>query len=239
MDQQKVKIPTQFDEPLAGMVLRKAESNGKKPVILVIHGWTSEMVRYPERVAPEIDMGYLAVLFDMRGHGKSGGKLGDLSPKDHLNDCLAAYDYMVGLPDADTSNISVFGSSYGGYLASLLTAERKVHHLVLNAPALYPDAIFDKPKLQRSQETTEYRKQLHNPEADKALSAIHNFSGDLLLIQAEKDEILPEEVIRSYRNAASGEYDLELIKGADHSMKVPGTNEARIKALANWFKKFV
>jgi pimeloyl-ACP methyl ester carboxylesterase len=239
MDKRQIKISTQSGGSLVGVVLNNPEFPGKKPAILVVHGWTSEMARYPERVAPEIDMGYLAVLFDMRGHGKTGGRLGELSPKDHLDDCLAAYDYMIGLPNADSSNISVFGSSYGGYLASLLTAQRKVHHLALNAPALYPDVIFDMPKLQRSQKATNYRKQLHNPKEDKALSAISNFKGDLLLIQAEKDEVLPKEVMKSYCNAAKNGYDLELIRGADHSMKVPGTNEARIKILAKWFTKFV
>lgn len=239
MNKKSVSIPLNESENLAGMVLTNPINAGKQPVILVIHGWTSEMARYPERVEPEIEMGYMAVLFDMRGHGQTGGELDTLSPHDHLNDCLAAYDYMMSLEGVDHDNISVFGSSYGGYLASLVAARRKVHHLLLSVPALYPDDIFDKPKLQRSEQTSEYRKRELQANENMSLKAVHDFEGDLLLIEAEHDEQVHPQVMENFRQAARDGYDYELIKGADHSMKNPGTNEARIKVMAKWFKKFV
>src|SRR6185369_5691314 len=100
MKTKKLYIPTTNNERLAVMVLQN-EDTGKKPVVLTIHGWTSSMSRYPQRIQPLIDQGYLCVLFDMRGHGESDGDLSNYSPKDHLDDCLAAYDYMVSLPNAD------------------------------------------------------------------------------------------------------------------------------------------
>lgn len=233
-----ITISANNNSSLAGMVLINPDTNGKRPAILVIHGWTSEMARYPERVQPEIDMGYIAVLFDMRGHGQTGGDLDTLSPHDHLDDCLAAYDYMMSLDTVDPDNISVFGSSYGGYLASLVSAERKVHHLLLSVPALYPDDIFDQPKLQRSEYTTEYRKRELHANENKALKAVHDFNGDLLLIEAEHDEQVDPQVMKNFRSVAKEDYDYALIKGADHSMKNTGTNEARIEVMANWFKKF-
>ena len=238
MKRQRIRISIKSGEELAGMILSNPNFSGKRPVILVIHGWTSQMSRYPQRLAPEIDMGYIAVLFDMRGHGQTGGSLNELSLRDHLNDCLFTYDYMVSLSEVDISNISVFGSSYGGYLASLLTAERKVHHLVLNVPALYPDEIFNKSKLQRSQQTSQYRESFHGPEDNRALKAVNNFNDNLLLIQAEKDEVLPGQVMKSYRSAAQSGYDFELIKGANHSMTTLSASESRNKILAEWFRKF-
>ena len=74
-------------------------------MVLAIHGWTSEMARYPERIAPLIEMGWIGVLFDMRGHGETGGKLKTLSVKDHHEDCLAAYDYIKNIEYADTENM--------------------------------------------------------------------------------------------------------------------------------------
>lgn len=238
MNKQTVTIPTNYSTELAGMVLTNPNGSDKQPAILVIHGWTSEMARYPERVEPEIEMGYTAVLFDLRGHGQTGGDLDTFSPHDHLNDCLAAYDYMLNLDTVDPNNISVFGSSYGGYLASLVSAERKVDHLLLSVPALYPDDIFDQPKLQRSEQTTEYLKRVLQPGDNKALLAVHNFEGDLLLIEAEHDEQVHPQVMKNFRATAKDGYDYKLIEGADHSMKNPGTNEARIKIMANWFKEF-
>lgn len=233
-----IAIPLNKSTKLAGMVLTNPNNTGKNPTILAIHGWMSQMAHYPERVASEIEMGYMAVLFDMRGHGQTGGELGKRTLHDHLDDCLAAYDYMMSLDNVDPNNISVFGSSYGGYMASLLSAKRKVHHLVLNVPALYPDAIFDLPKLQRSKQTTEYRKRVLQPPDNIALQAIHDFDGDLLLIEAEKDEQIHPQVMKNFRTAAKEGYDYALIEGADHSMKNPGANEAIIKVMAEWFQKF-
>jgi pimeloyl-ACP methyl ester carboxylesterase len=121
------------------------------------------MARYPERIAPLVKMGWIGVLFDMRGHGETGGELKTLSAKDHHQDCLAAYDYIKNIENADTQNIAVFGSSYGGYQACLLVAKRPVRHLILKAPAQYADALFATSDKQHSPETTEYRLHRHTP----------------------------------------------------------------------------
>ena len=240
MNIQKIKIPVNEDTILAGMFLTNSAFFGKRPVILVIHGWTSSMVRYPARVESLIDVGYSALLFDLRGHGESDGQLGNLSPHDHFNDCLAAYDNMIAMENADVDNISVIGSSYGGYLASLLIAKRKVHHLVLSVPALYPNSIFDNPKgLQRSEETTNYRTEFHFAKDDFALHAVNQFKGDLLFIQAEKDEILSPTVMECYKKAAQVHYTYKEIKGSDHAMHTPGANEERMKIQKEWFNQFI
>lgn len=240
MHTQRVQIPGSSNTTLEGMILSNPSFAGKRPAILVIHGWTSSMARYPSRVESLVDMGYLAVLFDLRGHGETGGELGTLSPHDHLNDCLAAFDFMTSLSNADTQNISVIGSSYGGYLASLLTAARKVDHLVLSVPALYPNAIFDSHKgLQRSDETIQYREVLHTPDSDFALDAVNKFRGDLLLLRAENDEVLPLAVTQNYQNAAQVPFTYNIIKDSDHAMHSPGANEERIKIQTGWFKQFI
>jgi uncharacterized protein len=239
METKNLEILTDKNNKLAAMLLWSSGFSSKRPIVLVIHGWTSSMTRYPERVKPLVEMGYLVLLFDLRGHGKSDGELGLLSPHDHFNDCLAAYDYLISQENADLNNISVIGSSYGGYLASLLTAERKVHHLALTVPALYPNTIFDSTKgIKRSNEVMSYRDEYHAAEDDFALKAISEFTGDLLIITAEKDEILSPTVMENYKNAAKVKYTHADVKGADHSMKILGTNEERIRIHAEWFKQF-
>ncbi|MEK7111369.1 MAG: alpha/beta fold hydrolase [Patescibacteria group bacterium] len=222
---------------LAAMIIRPEGFSGKRPVVLAIHGWTSEMARYPERIAPLIEMGWIGVLFDMRGHGETGGKLKTLSVKDHHEDCLAAYDYIKNIEYADTENIAVFGSSYGGYQACLLAAKRPVKHLILKAPAQYGDVLFEIPDKQRSTETTEYRLHHHTPQDNQALRAINNFKGNILFIECEKDEQVPKQVINDYRSATTKNYDYELLAGADHSCHNPGSNQAMLDVMAGWFRK--
>jgi uncharacterized protein len=233
---EKVQIKTENNTVLKAMLLRNENHKSKHFPFLVIHGWTSSMARYPERVAPEVEIGYQALLFDMRGHGMTGGDLSKLTIKDHFNDVLAAYDYLLSLENIKKENISVFGSSYGGYLAALLTAERKVNNLVLNVPALYPDIIFDKHK-QRSESTNEFRRVVRGKNESRALKAVADFKGKILFIQAEKDELLPKSVMESYKKAAKSDYSFVEIKGANHSMTAPKTAEERNRIMAKWFKK--
>ncbi|MBP9669810.1 alpha/beta fold hydrolase [Candidatus Woesebacteria bacterium] len=234
----RVTIATTKGEVLSAMSLGKSGLHGKRPFILVIHGWTSSMSRYPERLAPAIYKGYSCVMFDMRGHGETGYELSNYSRKDHFDDCLAAYDYMVKLPNIDLENISVFGSSYGGYMATLLSAERKVHNLILKAPAQYPDEGWDEPKLsQERDQVSLYRQQPHTIEDNKALKAINIYQGKLLFIECEKDEQVPKQVMVDYRKYISVPYDYELLEGSDHACKLPGTNEMFVERMGKWFTK--
>ena len=68
--------------------------------------------------------------------------------------------------------IGVIGTSYGGYLAALLTAVRPVQWLALRAAALYRDADWTKPKssLDRA-DLNAYRLQTVKPAENRALEA--------------------------------------------------------------------
>lgn len=237
METTRVSILTADGEILKGMVLRDPTFTEKRPIILVLHGWTSSMARYPERVEPLVKMGYIALLFDMRGHGETGSDPTRFSRKDHLDDCLATYDFIKEIP-ADPSDVAVFGSSYGGYLACLLASKRPVRRLVLKAPAQYPDETFESPKpIARAQSVEQYRLEPHTKNDNMALKSISGYTGDLLFIECEKDEQVPKQVMDDYRSTITTKYDYVLLKSADHACRVPGSNEAMIAAMKKWFQK--
>jgi hypothetical protein len=234
----RVTIKTTKGEVLKGMVLGKKAESGKQPVILVIHGWTSSMSRYPQRLAPALEKGYVCVFFDMRGHGETGGDLSQYSRKDHFDDCVAAYDFMIKLPNIDLDNIFVFGSSYGGYMASLLSEKRPVHNLILKAPAQYPDEGWEEPKLsQEKDQVGGYRLQHHTPEDNMALKAISKYQGRLLFLECEMDEQVPKQVMNDYREFITTKYDYELLEGSDHACNLAGMNEKFIERMGTWLIK--
>jgi dipeptidyl aminopeptidase/acylaminoacyl peptidase len=233
-----VTIPTTNNEKLEGFVLRDESFTGKRPVVLVIHGWTSSTRRFPERVEPLVKMGYVCLLFDMRGHGVTGYELAKYSRKDHLDDCLAAYDFILTLEDVDTTAISVIGSSYGGYMAVLLTEKRPVKKLILLAPAQYQNEMFTEPQLaQDEQERRVYRLQHHTPEDNYALAVMNAFSGKVLLVEPELDAQVPPQVAQDYLEAILTDYDYHVIKGADHSFYNGKTNDEMIAVVKAWFKQ--
>jgi dienelactone hydrolase len=71
-----------------------------------------------------------------------------VSREESLRDILAAYDFLAAQPNVDSDSIAVVGSSYGGYLAALLTALRPVKWLALRVPALYKDSEWEPAQVQ-------------------------------------------------------------------------------------------
>lgn len=233
----QVTIPTVHNERLKGFILGDGSFSGKRPAILVIHGWMSNAQRYIDRVVPLTKIGYLCLLFDMRGHGETGYDLSKYSRKDHLDDCLAAYDYLAKFDQVDVDNITVLGSSYGGYLAALVSQKRQVARLVLIAPAQYQDELFDQPKQDLDEvELREYRLQHHGIQQQHALKAACDFTGSILLIQPENDERLPAQVSNDWLKAGGDKITHVIIKGADHSFRKAGANERMISEVVDWIE---
>lgn len=235
-----ITIPTTNNEELKGFVIRDESFTGSRPVVLVLHGWTSSTRRFPERVEPLVRMGYVCVMFDMRGHGNTGYELAKYSRKDHLDDCLAAYDFLTTLGGVDTDNISVLGSSYGGYMAVLVTEKRPVKNLILLAPAQYQNEMFTESQLlQDENERRQYRLLQHTPLDNHALAIMHKFKGKVLLIQPELDEQVPAQVFTDYLNAMSTDHTHIIIKDADHSFYNGDTNAQMISEVEKWFRENV
>ncbi|MGH8383075.1 alpha/beta hydrolase family protein [Pseudomonas sp.] len=131
----------------------------KVPGILFVHGWGGSQQRDLARAKHITGLGCVCMTFDLRGHEKTESQRLSVTREQNLADLLAAYDRLVSHPAVDTSAIALIGSSYGGYLATLLTALRPVKWLALRVPALYWDDEWAMPKqgLDR-QRLTDYRR---------------------------------------------------------------------------------
>jgi uncharacterized protein len=209
------------------------------PAVLFIHGWTSNESGYAPRAEAITNLGHTCLTFNLRGHGSSDGKLEQFSRADHLRDAIAAYDFLASQPYVDPHAISVVGASYGGYLASLLTAQRPIISLVLRAPALYPDEQFTSPTLSLIKENIQIYRQKHLTYRDnKALQAIHSFSGKILLIESQQDETIPKETIQNYIQAVMRPTQLvhSVIPDADHRLSTNTAKQQFIDVLVDWFK---
>ena len=208
------------------------------PAVLFIHGWTSSQKGYISRAQAVSNLGYICLTFNMRGHGESEGNLEYLSRKDHLEDCITAYDFLSSQPNIIRNKIHVVGASYGGYLASLLSTKRSVASLVLRAPALYPDEQFTTPTLHLIRENIQiYRQKNLTYQENKALSAVHSYGGNILLIECENDTDVPKPTTNSYAQAIRDQKQLTriLIPSADHALTQPQWNQFFIDTLVSWF----
>lgn len=227
---------------LKGSIILPKKIKDKNPAILFIHGWTSEKSRSYQYANSLTKLGFICFLFDMRGHGESEGNISTTTTKEFFDDVLAAYDYLIKMKNIDIQNISVVGSSFGSYLGSLLTMERNIKRLALRVPADYPNNFFNKSKMKTSgalyPSIIVWRKLIKNPDDTFALKAISNFSGDILIIESERDEVVFHETIKNYINATNNKDKLThvVIKNAPHSIKAGPFRNKTEKILVEWFK---
>src|SRR5438046_3979810 len=130
------------------------------PGVLFVHGWGGSQQQYLTRSREVAALGCVCLTFDLRGHAETRTQYEAVSREQNLLDVVAAYDVIASNPNVDSSAIAVVGSSYGGYLAAILTSMRAVKWLALRAPALYLDSGWELPKLpcHRDHELVAYRK---------------------------------------------------------------------------------
>ena len=151
------------------------------PGVLFVHGWGASQEQYLARAQQIAALGCVCLAFDLRGHARDELEYERVTREDNLRDVVAAYDLLVAQRLVDDTAIAVIGSSYGGYLASILTSLRPVRWLGLRAPALYQDQDWAVPKRRLNrEELARYRRRLVRPEENRALRACAAFAGDVL-----------------------------------------------------------
>jgi dienelactone hydrolase len=213
------------------------------PGVLFVHGWGGGQEQYIARAREIAALGCVCLTFDLSGHADTLPMQETVSRENNLADVLAAYDTLAQQRGVDPSSIAVVGSSYGGYLAAILTTRRPVRWLVLRVPALYMDSGWELPKVQlhQDQDLGAYRRRFVPAADNRALRACKAYRGDVLLIESERDDIVPHAVINSYKEALirprSTTY--RMISGADHGLSDPASQRAYTALLVSWMTEMV
>ncbi|MGN8080093.1 alpha/beta fold hydrolase [Variovorax sp. 22077] len=207
------------------------------PGVLLVHGWDGSQEQYAKRANELAALGCVCLTFDLRGHARHAARRMEVTREDNLRDVLAAYDALVSHPTVDPAAIAIVGSSYGGYLAALVSAMRPVRWLALRAPALYRDGEWDTPKgaLSRS-DLVAYRRSLVGPKDNRALAACAAFAGDVLIVESEHDQIVPHPVVENYLGAFKRVKSVtyRVLSGADHALSKQEWRQAYGSLLVSW-----
>jgi dienelactone hydrolase len=213
------------------------------PGILFIHGWGGSQQQYLARAREIAELGCVCLTFNLRGHVETQPLFESVSRETNLSDVLAAYDTLAARRHVDGDAIAVVGSSYGGYLGAILTTLRPVRWLALRAPALYVDSGWAVPKLQlrQQQDLATYRRSLVAAADNKALAACQAFRGDVLLIESEHDNLVPQTVLSSYREACAHARSLtyRCIAAADHGLTQEADQRNYTRLLVAWLKEML
>ena len=214
----------------------------KIPGILFVHGWGGSQQRDLARAKNITGLGCVCLTFDLRGHERTHELRAKVSREQSLDDLLAAYDRLVSHPAVDSDAIAVIGSSYGGYLATILSSMRPVKWLALRVPALYWDADWEMPKQELDRDKlAHYRRSAVTAADNRALAACKEFHGDVLLIESEQDDYVPHATLMSYRSAFEMAHSLtyRLVDGADHALSSDLSQSLYSTMLTNWISEMV
>ncbi len=208
------------------------------PGVLFVHGWGGSQQQYLARAREMASLGCVCLTFDLSGHAATQEEREQVSRERNLRDVMAAYDVLAAHPHVDRAAIAVVGSSYGGYLAAILTTLRPVTWLALRVPALYIDSGWELPKMQlhKDQDLRAYRRSFVPATQNRALRACAEFVGDVLIVESELDDVVPRPVITSYREACVQARSLtyRCLAEADHGLTDETQQRAYTALLVQW-----
>ncbi len=153
------------------------------------------------------DIGFNVFMFDYRGYGRSEG-----SPDEEgvYRDGRAAFDYVVGRADVDSSHTVLFGTSLGGAVVVDVATHRLAAGLILEstfssakdvarvAYPFLPVQFFLRAKFNSDEKI----RSLHIP---------------TLFLHGERDSIIPISLGRKLFEAANEPKTFYVVPGADHN----------------------
>ena len=226
---------------IEGTLLGPGERNASAPGVLFVHGWGGNQAQYLEEARAAAAHGFVCLTFNLRGHAETEAQHDTVTREDNMRDVIAAYDVLASHAGVDKSCIALVGSSYGAYLAALLIYMRPARLLALQAPALYKDDDWEMPKrkLHVDPNFAAYRRLALRAEDNRALGACAQFLGDALVVESERDEIIPHPAVANYIAALANAHSLtyRVIEGADHSLSQPAWERAYTDLLVNWLSE--
>jgi len=227
---------------LAGTVVEP--ENRPVGAVVFVHGGgvTREEGGFFTRLATGLgEAGLASLRFDLRGHGRSGGRQEELTLSAILNDIRVAIAHVR--VETSVEAVSLLGASFGGGICGYYAAKRPggVHRLVLLNPQLdykkrtidtrpywSNDSINDEAARQLTEHgyidftpTLRHGRAIFNEvfwlRPDDALGEIQ---APTLIVHGTKDTFVPIESSRAAMNQLQVECKLVEIEGSQHGFAV-------------------
>jgi dipeptidyl aminopeptidase/acylaminoacyl peptidase len=207
------------------------DGKGPFPAVIFFHSSESKGETYfelAERLAQE---GILGFAFNYRGCGISDGNIKEQTLGMGIEDVKAALKLFLSREEVDKQRIGISGSSYGGFLASLIASDYNFKSMVLVVPAAYAPSSMSLIHGAFIREMEDFTKSISYQEVEK-------FRGDLLIFEAEFDDVLLKGMVKKYFESAKNTQRKEfyLLKDTKHRLKLfPKAKEIMLKKAIDWF----
>jgi uncharacterized protein len=182
-----------FELPFDEFILR-GDTYGKGCQTIVLHGAGRSSRKRFSRMRTNLNArGIPSASFDFIGHGETGGAI--LGTSLHARTRQAA---MV-IRHACAEPLTLIAASMGAYTAIKLTEKFAVNNLVLMVPAVYTPKAYD---IVFGPEFSAAIRVPNSWQDSDAFRILEGFKGNLLIIAAENDNVIPLEVIEKIHASA-------------------------------------
>lgn len=209
------------------------------PAIIISHGFGANCFGDYDYCEFFVHHGYAVYCFDFCGgsrigEGRSFGDTIDMNLRTESDDLITVLSYVKKQKLIDSSNITLMGTSQGGFVSGLVAAERKgeVKNLVMVCPALcIPDDarrghlggadydITNVPDIIQCPNQMVIGKQFHEAVVDMdPFLELAQYEGNVLLIQGMMDTTVNYSyAVKLASHYEKGKCQLKLVKEAAHS----------------------
>jgi hypothetical protein len=122
-----------------GWLYRPKEHSGKRPTIVMAHGFSAVKEMYLPNFAERFaEAGFIVLVFDYRFIGESEGEpRQQVIPAEQIKDYRNAITWVSQQEQVDAERIGIWGSSYsGGHVLSIAARDRRVKAVVSQAPCV-------------------------------------------------------------------------------------------------------
>lgn len=227
VDSQKIK----------GTIFYPENLKDKNPAVIFFTGMTSNENKYVDRAKELVKKGIIVLTISYRGHGDSDGDFNLLTVSDLVNDGFAAYNFIASKEAVDKEHIGICGVSVGATVAVLTANKFPVSSLVLRAPAVYSNEAM---KLNLNKLMSKEKmifNNMKNIEETITVQSIKKFTGDLLVIVSENDQIIPKSIPQSiYNNAIkANSKKISMISKATHNLSEEKWKNQFVSMFTNQF----
>ncbi len=229
MSEQRFTVAVGADE-VAG-VLHLPDDDLPGPCVIACHGMgaSKDSDKYLQ-LGRELPAARLALArFDFRGSGESSGLPRDATIESRIADLEAVREHLAAHPALD-GRFGLLGSSLGGYVAlwaaSRVAPDASPPVVTWNAPAALRELAHADPGEAGAALVAEVRRG-RRAEAPAGVARV-------LVIQADRDEVVPPAHGRALFDRARDPRRLHVIAGADHRLTEPAHRREAVEESRRW-----
>jgi pimeloyl-ACP methyl ester carboxylesterase len=188
---------------------------GALPKVLCLHGGGGSNRKRYDQIRKLLSQNNISTCaLDFLGHGDTGGEIENSSLKDRTEQAS-----VIIKKAKVVQPLSIIGSSMSAFTAIKLTEIHPVSLLVLIVPAVYSKDSYNIPFGDSFSQLI--RKEGRWNDTD-AFGILNQYKGDLIIVVAGKDEVIPPEIIKKIYDNALNAKSRKIITFPDAPHKIMG-----------------